>query len=90
MNFFEAGPFPGMPYLVAAAFTGLAIAVSYRIPDEEEYQDYLDSKLKSEVGTTNEEGLLLNKNGLANDNFDDSEDDQDTFQMAKSDENWKK
>lgn len=88
MNYFEAGPFPGIPFLAAAAFTCLAIAVSYRIPDEEEYQNYLDSKQLSMLEDKISGQVLLEKSRLLNEqgtpNDEDILDEDDTFKWQTS------
>jgi hypothetical protein len=84
MNFFEAGPFPGIPYLAAGALTGIAIAVSFRIPDEEEYQDYLDSKQEPSLVKRLEGARLLDGRGLPNEDGEDKGEAEDgTFKMMK-------
>jgi len=77
MHFFEEGPFPGIPYLVAAGLILLALAVSFRIPDEEEYSIYLHQK-ENEFNKESkmERSWLLGKDDDEEEEDDDVEDDK--------------
>ena len=58
MNIFEDTAFPGMPYLLGGAITGLAIATSFRLPDEITYARFLAAQEAQDLEKAERIGLL--------------------------------
>ena len=58
MNVFETTAMPGFPYIIGAAIIVLAIGMTYRIPSEEEYFQYIEAK-RASVGNAEEAMGLL-------------------------------
>uniref|UniRef100_A0A7S2SCZ5 Major facilitator superfamily (MFS) profile domain-containing protein n=1 Tax=Rhizochromulina marina TaxID=1034831 RepID=A0A7S2SCZ5_9STRA len=56
MNVFEDTALPGAPYLIGGFITLLAVAVTFRIPSEEEYFHY--TEVHREDGEAERKGLL--------------------------------
>ena len=71
MNMFEDTVVPGAPYLCGSIITALALAVSFRIPDEDEYAAYLDAKVSGEQRVQEAKWLL------SGDEDEDEDEDND-------------